>query len=223
MNSQPTIKLRGISKSFGECQILRNVDFDLFENESVSICGASGIGKTTLINTIGLLERPDVGAVIWNGESMANRRSSDICLARRNMFGFIFQNHNLIHELSVLENVLLPLRLYPGGLPGGVKLAYALLGTMGMWNKRHSSIDVLSGGEKQRVALARALINEPRVILADEPTGNLDEVSANGAIHLMLDVCKQNGSSLLLITHNPKLAELTDKTFIFSDHRVIQR
>ncbi|MDR2435882.1 MAG: ABC transporter ATP-binding protein [Puniceicoccales bacterium] len=223
MNRQPIAELRNVSKSFGGCSVLRDIEFSLIPGESVSICGASGTGKTTLLNVMSLLERPDSGAILWDGKAMLNSRKSSIREARRKMFGFIFQNHNLVYELDAMGNVLLPLRVRKCPSKQDVNFAESLLEMIGMRDKKHSSIDVLSGGERQRVALARALVNRPNVILADEPTGSLDEANAHAAMNLMLDICKQNGSSLLLITHNPKLAGLTDRALILSGGELLLR
>ncbi|MDR3273883.1 MAG: ABC transporter ATP-binding protein [Puniceicoccales bacterium] len=217
MNRQPIVELRGISKSFKGCSILKDLEFALFPGEAISVCGASGVGKTTLLNIISLLEHPDSGTVLWNGKVVSSKRVKNVCLARCCMFGFVFQNHNLIHELNVLENVLLPLRVRMCLSKKDVNFADLLLKTVGLDRKKYGNIDVLSGGERQRIALARSLIGKPGVILADEPTGNLDETNAYGALNLMMDVCKRNNSSLLLITHNQRLAKLTDKNFVLSN------
>ncbi|MDR2720871.1 MAG: ABC transporter ATP-binding protein [Puniceicoccales bacterium] len=221
MSERPIVELRNVSKSFGGYSVLRNVEFSLIFGESVSICGASGTGKTTLLNIVSLLERPDSGIVLWDGEVASNNRTSGTLEARRKILGFVFQNHNLIYELNAMENVLLPLRVWKYPSKQDVNFAKSLLEAVGMRDKKYSNIDVLSGGERQRVALARALINKPRVILADEPTGNLDETNARGAVDLMLNICKQNDSSLLLITHNQRLSKLTDRAFILSGGKLL--
>jgi ABC-type lipoprotein export system ATPase subunit len=223
MNSCLPIELRNVSKSFGGRVVTRDVSFRLFAGESVSICGVSGVGKTTLLNIASLLEYPDSGDVFWDGEMVSKKCRIDVCRMRGRMFGFIFQDHNLIHELSVMGNVLLPVRVHSRVKKSDVDFANSLLKTLGMGSRHCSSIDVLSAGERQRVALARALIGRPKVILADEPTGNLDEINAYDALTLMLDMCKQNGSSLLFITHNQKLAALTDRKFLCSTSGIAQQ
>jgi lipoprotein-releasing system ATP-binding protein len=223
MNRPPVVELKNVSKSFGGYLVFRGVEFSLISGESVSICGASGTGKTTLLNIISLLERPDSGTVFWNGEAMLDGRGSNVREARRKMFGFVFQNHNLVYELDAMENVLLPLRVWKCPSKQDVNFAESLLEAVDMRDKKHSGIDVLSGGERQRVALARALMNRPKIILADEPTGSLDEVNAHMAMNLMLDIGKQKGSSLLLITHNQRLAGLTDRTFVMSGGKLLPR
>ncbi|MDR1255641.1 MAG: ATP-binding cassette domain-containing protein [Puniceicoccales bacterium] len=218
MNERPIIELRGVAKSFKGCAVLKNIDFTLLSGQSISICGASGVGKTTLLNVISLLEQPDCGTVLWDGEAASGGNISPM---RRSMFGFIFQNPNLLYELNVMENILLPLRVHGYPAKEDINFADSLLKIMGMGDRKRSSITVLSGGERQRVALIRALINRPPVILADEPTGNLDEGNARSALDLMVGACRQNSNSLLLITHNQRLAGLTDETFVLANGELI--
>ncbi|MDE6432522.1 MAG: ABC transporter ATP-binding protein [Opitutales bacterium] len=221
--NESIIELKNISKCFNDHLVLDGVNLHLSASETISVIGASGTGKTTLLNIISLLESPDEGEVYWENILVSEMSSKLISRLRGQKFGYVFQNHNLVAELSVLENILLPIKVH--GVLRKTDIVYAkdLLAKVGLLDRKDSQIEHLSGGEKQRIAIARAIINRPQVILADEPTGNLDEKNARVVIDLMFELCKSTGSSLVLITHNNELARLTDKTYLLCDGHLAQQ
>lgn len=221
--NEPVIELKNIFKSFNDYSVLTGVDLCLFPSETISIIGASGTGKTTLVNILSLLEYPDQGKIYWGGIPMVNKSAKDISQLRGARFGFVFQNHNLISELNILENVLFPIKMHSVIQNKDVLYAEKLLNRVGLLPRKNDRINHLSGGQKQRISVIRALINRPQIILADEPTGNLDEKNAREAINLMLELCKFTNSSMILITHNEGLAKLTDKKFVLFDGQLIQQ
>ena len=198
--NDPVLSARGIRKSFrsGDAllDVLRGVDLDVCAGESVSIRGESGSGKSTLLNLLAGLDAPDSGTVAWEG-------SRDTGAARRAAYlGMVFQSFYLVPELDAHANVLLARRIL-GGLDRAARSrAGELLGLVGLADRAHHLPSQLSGGERQRVALARALMNGPRLIVADEPTGNLDERTGNGVVDLLLGLCSSAGTALILVTHN---------------------
>ncbi len=212
------LQVRQVTKSFvsgGQpIEVLKGVDLTVESGASVSIRGESGSGKTTLLNIIAGLETADSGTVSLNGLRIESLSESKLALVRGKEVGMVFQAYHLIPELDVAENVLLPARIV--GLMGRPQRdrALELLKKVGLGDRLHSSPSQLSGGEKQRVALARALMNRPALILADEPTGNLDEKTAKGVIGLIFDICRDENSSLVMVTHNPNFAAKTDRQLL---------
>lgn len=212
------LQVRQVTKSFvsgGQpIEVLKGVDLTVESGASVSIRGESGSGKTTLLNIIAGLETADSGTVSLNGLRIESLSESKLALVRGKEVGMVFQAYHLIPELDVAENVLLPARIV--GLMGRSQRdrAVELLKKVGLGDRLHSSPSQLSGGEKQRVALARALMNRPALILADEPTGNLDEKTAKGVIGLIFDICRDENSSLVMVTHNPNFAAKTDRQLL---------
>lgn len=214
---------RGLRKSYrsGDAllEVLRGVDFSVAAGESVAIRGESGSGKSTLLNLMAGLDVPDDGELFWNGDS-AHRLSAGELTARRARFlGMVFQAYYLIPELDALANVLFGARM--AGVPGGGERRRAgdLLARVGLAPRAGHLPSQLSGGERQRVAVARALINRPRVVLADEPTGNLDERTGDEVIRLLLEVCAEERAALVLVTHNPAHAARTSRQLLLHDGR----
>jgi len=210
--SEPILFARGLRKSYpsGDAllEVLRGVDLEVEAGESVSIRGESGSGKSTLLNLLAGLDSPDSGSVTWAG-------SADTGAGRRAAFlGMVFQSFYLVPELDALANVLLARRIL-GGLDGTARArARELLAHVGLAERAHHLPSHLSGGERQRVALARALMNSPRLILADEPTGNLDEGTGNGVIELLLGLCSSANAALVLVTHNAAHAAKTRRNLV---------
>jgi predicted ABC-type transport system involved in lysophospholipase L1 biosynthesis ATPase subunit len=213
----PVLQAVGLSKTYPSGDktlgVLSGVDIAVAAGESLSIRGESGSGKSTLLNLLAGLDRPDAGELFWAGEA-AHKLSLGELTARRGRFlGMVFQAYYLIPEIDALANVLMGARMV--GRAGQIERnrAAALLQRVGLAERGHHLPSHLSGGERQRVAVARALMNRPKVILADEPTGNLDERTGDEIIALLLEVCAEEGTALVLVTHNPLHAEKTNRQF----------
>lgn len=219
------IKLTDVSKlyGFGDATTLAldEVNLKIDQNEFVAIMGPSGCGKSTLMNVIGLLDRPTHGKYLLNERSVARLTQGRRAKIRRDTIGFIFQSYNLLPRLTVLENVALPLA-YRGMLPGKrTKLAMEMLEKVGMADRSYFYPPQLSGGQVQRVAIARALINNPKLIIADEPTGNLDSASSRLVMELLSEIHKA-GNTILFVTHNPELTRYASRVVYMHDGAVIQ-
>jgi ABC-type lipoprotein export system ATPase subunit len=211
----PLIEAKGLRKSFlsgGEpIPVLNGVDFRLKKGESVSIRGESGSGKSTLLNVLSGMETVDEGQLYWSERRVSGLSLSSLAAERAHRIGFVFQAYYLAPELNALENVLMAARIL-GRIDSRKKdRAVALLEKVGMGHRVKHSSTKLSGGERQRVAVARALINDPAVILADEPTGNLDETTGDAVMDLLLEMTSEEGKSLVLVTHNPEFAGRTER------------
>ncbi len=205
------ISLSHISKSYTDpgsgqsVPVLRDISLSITAGESLAIVGPSGCGKSTLLNILGTLDTPDAGEFIFDGQSLANSTTEQLAASRRQKIGCIFQLHHLMPQCSVLENVLLP-TLALKNSPDARQRAEALLTQVGLADRMTWKPAQLSGGERQRVAVMRALINQPRIILADEPTGALDEKNADILTTLLMDLQKTTGTSLVIVTHHPAQA-----------------
>ena len=213
--SEILIEARQLAKRFpsadGEIAVFDRIDFTLRRGETVSIRGESGSGKSTLLNVLSGLETAAAGDLSWQGQSTAGRSLGWLAARRSRFIGFVFQGYYLAPELNALENVLLGARI-AGRLNRTVReRAQVLLQRVGMGHRLKHSATKLSGGERQRVAVARALINDPAVVMADEPTGNLDEATGQVVMDLLLQLADEGGKSLLLVTHNPEFAERTQR------------
>lgn len=211
------IKATGISKSYGDLNVLKGVDFEAKQGEVVSIVGASGAGKTTFLQLLGTLENPDKGQLLINNEDVFQLKQKKLAHFRNQHIGFIFQFHHLLPEFTALENVSIPGYIAKRKRNLVEARAKELLTYLGLQNRMDHKPSELSGGEQQRVAVARALINNPSVVLADEPTGNLDSKNADELHRLFFDLRNEFGSTFIVITHNKELAELTDRQLVMVD------
>lgn len=211
------IEMRGITKRFGQLEVLKGIDLDINKGEVVSIVGPSGAGKTTLLQIMGTLYKPDSGSVSINGEDVLRLKGNALSRFRNRHLGFVFQFHQLLPEFTALENVMIP--AYIGGMKGHAvkQRAEELLDFMGLADRMEHKPNELSGGEKQRVAVARALINQPDVILADEPSGSLDSRNKAELHQLFFDLRDKTGQTFVIVTHDEELAGLTDRTIHMVD------
>ena len=209
------IDVKNITKVYtmGEVEVhaLRGVTFKVKRGEVISIMGPSGSGKSTLMNILGCLDRFSSGQYILDGENVTGLDDDHLAQIRNQKVGFVFQNFNLLSRSTALENVELPLR-YAGDMENRTELAQKALENVGLGDRMHHKPTELSGGQQQRVAIARALINNPAIILADEPTGNLDSKSGNEIMDLLLGLNKEFGTTLIIVTHDPKIAKHTART-----------
>lgn len=206
----PLIRVRGLTRSFRKdsqlIEVLRGVDLDVQEGESLAIIGASGVGKSTLMHILGTLDRPTSGTVLYAGQDVFEWDEGELARFRNRTIGFVFQFHHLLPELTALENVMMPALIQGMRRKQAAAVAREILGELGISGRLHHKPGELSGGEQQRVAIARALVLEPKVILADEPTGNLDRRTGEAVEELLLQVKARVGATLVVVTHNPGLS-----------------
>ncbi|MFM9056760.1 MAG: ABC transporter ATP-binding protein [Bacteroidota bacterium] len=215
------LRAHGLKKSYGELQVLRGVDLEVQEGEIVAIVGASGAGKSTLLHLIGTLDIPDEGQVFLKDDEITSLRGRQLAAFRNRHIGFIFQFHQLLPEFSALENVAMPALITGVAQREAMESGSQLLGMMGLSARSSHKPSALSGGEQQRVAIARALINKPSLILADEPSGNLDSVNAKALHELFFDLRKTMNQTFVIVTHNPELASMADRTLTMHDGRIV--
>ena len=215
------IHVENIVKCFGELEVLHGLSFSVERGEIVSIVGASGAGKSTLLQIIGTLMSPDAGSVTINGRDVAGMSDNELSEFRNRHVGFVFQSHHLLEEFSAVENVMMPM------LIAGVKRAEAqrraaeLLELVQMSHRLEHRPSALSGDEQQRVAIARALANNPSVVLADEPTGNLDTATRDEIQRLFFDLRERTNQTFIIVTHDEALAEKSDRKIVMSDGRIL--
>ena len=206
------IKLEGITKSFGSLQVLKGIDLEINKGEIVSIVGPSGAGKTTLLQIMGTLDEPDAGVVQIDGTVVSRMKEKELSAFRNKNIGFVFQFHQLLPEFTALENVMIPALIAGVSSKEAHERAMKILDFMGLVDRASHKPNELSGGEKQRVAVARALINDPAVILADEPSGSLDIHSKEDLHQLFFDLRDRLGQTFVIVTHDEGLAKITDRT-----------
>ena len=206
------IKLEGITKSFGSLQVLKGIDLEINKCEIVSIVGPSGAGKTTLLQIMGTLDEPDAGTVEIDGTVVSRMKEKELSAFRNKNIGFVFQFHQLLPEFTALENVMIPAFIAGVSSKEANERAVKILEFMGLADRASHKPNELSGGEKQRVAVARALINDPAVILADEPSGSLDTHNKEDLHQLFFDLRDRLGQTFVIVTHDEGLAKITDRT-----------
>lgn len=211
------IQLHNITKSFGTLQVLKGIDLHIDKGEVVSIVGPSGAGKTTLLQIMGTLDTPDSGSVIVDGIDVTKLKDKDIAKFRNQHLGFVFQFHQLLPEFTALENVCIPALIAGGNKKKAEERAKELLNYLNLSDRASHKPAELSGGEKQRVAVARALINNPAIILADEPSGSLDSRNKAELHQLFFDLRDKFGQTFVIVTHDEELSQITDRTIHIRD------
>ena len=215
------IEAKGIYKAFGNVEVIKGIDLHIDKGEIVTIVGASGAGKSTLLQIIGTLEKADKGEVSINGQSISRMNQKTLAAFRNKNIGFVFQFHHLLPEFTALENICIP--AFIAGIPKkeAIDNAMQLLEYLKLTDRADHKPSMLSGGEQQRIAVARALINKPAVILADEPSGNLDSLNAKELHELFFKLREQTGQTFVIVTHNPVLAQMADRSLTIKDGKIV--
>lgn len=210
-----------IHKKYGDLEVLRGIDLEVKEKELISIVGSSGAGKTTLLQILGTLEKPDSGSYSLDGDYPFDMSSKELARFRNTQIGFVFQFHQLLPEFTALENIILPALIKGTAKNEAEKRAKELLGFLNLKNRDDHKPKALSGGEQQRVAVARALMNDPKLILADEPSGNLDTKNSEELHQLFFDLRDNFGQTFIIVTHNMQLASISDRKLEMKDGKFI--
>ena len=215
------IKTTGITKSYGDLKVLKGINIDVKDKEVVAIVGASGAGKTTLLQIIGTLDKPDSGTIYYNGSDISRFKGRPLASFRNNNIGFVFQFHQLLPEFTALENVCIPAFIAGKSKAEAESRATELLSFLNLTDRLEHKPSELSGGEQQRVAVARALVNNPSVILADEPSGNLDSENKNELHSLFFRLRDTFGQTIVIVTHDRQLANMSDRILQIKDGLII--
>ncbi len=219
------IRIEGLRKNFetGEAtiEVLKGVDLTLCRGDRVAIVGQSGVGKSTLLHILGTLDHPTAGSVRFRGEEVFSRSSAELAQLRNRFLGFVFQFHHLLPEFSALENVMMPGLLQSIEADEMRDRAARVLGEVGLSHRLGHAVGKLSGGERQRVAVARALVLEPAVVLADEPTGNLDPSTGEQVAELLFEMNRRQGTTLVVVTHSARMADKLGRTLVMVDGRLV--
>ncbi|TND07974.1 MAG: antimicrobial peptide ABC transporter ATPase [Bacteroidetes bacterium] len=217
----PMIEATNIVKSYGALQVLKGITLSIGKGEIVSIVGASGAGKTTLLTILGTLDNPDGGTLVIDGQAIHGMKSKQLAAFRNRRIGFVFQFHHLLPEFTALENVCIPALIARSNKKDAENKALGLLRMLGVESRAKHKPSELSGGEQQRVAVARALMNDPAVILADEPSGNLDSVNAKNLHELFFQLRKELNHTFVIVTHNDELAAMADRKLVMKDGVIV--
>lgn len=215
------IEAKGINKSFGALNVLKDIDFRVEKGEITAIVGASGAGKSTLLQILGTLSTPDSGTLIIEGTDVLSLGSDALSHFRGSRLGFVFQAHHLLPEFTAVENVMIPAMIAGSSMKDARRKALGLLSEMGLARRADHKPSELSGGEQQRVAIARALVNDPAVLLADEPTGNLDSQTKQEIHKVFFELRERLGQTIVIVTHDPELAALCDRCLTMKDGRFV--
>lgn len=215
------IKAEGLIKRYGSLEVLKGVDLEIQAGEVVSIVGASGAGKSTLLHILGTLDRADAGSIFLKNQPLHQLNERNLAAFRNQHIGFIFQFHNLLPEFNALENVCIPAFIMKKDKVEAEARGLELLARLGLKDRAMHKPNQLSGGEQQRVAVARALMNQPDVIFADEPSGNLDSKNARELHELFFDLRKEFGQTFVIVTHNENLAQMADRCLVMKDGKVV--
>jgi len=214
------LKAENITKSFGSIEVLKGISMEVNKGEVVSIVGASGAGKSTLLQILGTIDKADSGTITLDGKSLIGLRDKQLSHTRNSMIGFVFQFHHLLPEFTALENICIPAFIAGKSKAEAESKAMKLLELMSLSHRASHKPNEMSGGEQQRVAIARALINNPAIILADEPSGNLDSETSDSLHKLIFDLRKQLNQTFVIVTHNKTLAEMADRKLEIKDGRI---
>ncbi|MCC5931284.1 MAG: ABC transporter ATP-binding protein [Cyclobacteriaceae bacterium] len=215
------LQASNIKKSYGELQVLKGINLFIEKSEVISIVGASGAGKSTLLHILGTLDNPDSGDILLNGKNPFSMGNAEVARFRNTHIGFIFQFHNLLPEFNALENICMPAFIAGISNKEAEKRAFKLMELLGIKDRAGNKPSEMSGGEQQRTAVARALINNPEIILADEPSGNLDSKNANELHELFFNLRKELGQTIVVVTHNEHLAQMADRTLEMKDGLIV--
>jgi lipoprotein-releasing system ATP-binding protein len=223
--TDPLIRAQGLSKIYGDgdrhrVEVLHDLDLQVETGEKVVIVGQSGVGKSTLLHVLGALDQPSTGEVWFGGHSLTAMNERDLAAFRNREIGFIFQFHHLLPDFTALENTMMPGLIGGMGWDESMQRARSVLAQVGLAHRLEHKPGELSGGEQQRVAVARAVVLSPRAVLADEPTGNLDPATADEVHQLLMDLNRTRGITLVIVTHNDRLAALADRTLRLQDGRL---
>ncbi len=217
------IKAENLSKSFGNLQALKGVTLNISKGEVVSVVGASGAGKSTLLQILGTLSTPDTGSLIIDGQEVLRMNASRLSAFRNRRIGFVFQSHRLLPEFTALENVMIPSLIAGLSNKESASRAKALLSEVGLLDRMDHKPSELSGGEAQRVAIARALVNNPAVLFADEPSGNLDSATKQDIHRIFFEMREKHGQTIVIVTHDETLADMCDRKLVMSDGLIINQ
>ncbi len=222
MSQRPIVVAEDIHKYYGDLHVLKGVSLTVYPREIIILMGPSGAGKSTLLQIVGTLERPDKGKLFLFGNDVMTMKQNDIARLRNQKMGFVFQFHYLLPEFNALENVMLPALIGGQNEEEAREKAHRLLERLNLGHRIEHYPDQMSGGEQQRVAVARALINDPELLLADEPTGNLDVRQTNLMMDLFQQLCKEEGYSLIIVTHNPEFRKIADRLYTIIDGQILE-